>query len=55
MAKTTYKVWIAFKDCKGNLYDKSVIAVFYSNARAVDYLKHCKETEDPDFVQFGIE
>lgn len=55
--KEKYEVWIAFKDYRGELYDKEVIAVFFSKIRAMDYVKYCRNEvrEEAFSIKFGID
>lgn len=46
-----FEIWMGFKNFKGDVYDVSKIAEFYSKTRAEHYLDLCKsETDDTDIV-----
>lgn len=48
-----YEVWMGFRNYKGEVYDVTKVAEFYSKTRAEEYVKFCKGTED-DTVVYSI-
>ena len=48
-----YEVWMGFKNYKGDVYDVTKVAEFYSEKRAEEYVEFCKTTED-DTVVYSI-
>jgi hypothetical protein len=56
MAKTKkYEVWMAFENYIGELTDKTVIAVFFSKNRAMNYVEHCQRDTITLSEKFGID
>ena len=54
MKRKTYEIWIGFINYTGAVNDKNLIAVFYSENRANEYLNFCMEDNDP-LVTYWIE
>ena len=49
-----YEIWMGFKNYKGQVYDVTKIAEFYSKARAEHYLELCKaEADDSEVYSLG--
>lgn len=49
-----YEIWMGFKNYKGEVYDVTKIAEFYSKARAEHYLELCKaEADDSEVYSLG--
>lgn len=39
-----YEVWMGFKNYKGEVYDVTQVAIFFSKTRAEEYVRFCKTT-----------
>lgn len=53
--KKKYEVWMAFENYVGELNEKTVIAVFFSKNRAMNYLEHCRRDSAGLSDKYGID
>lgn len=52
--KKEYTVMVGFKNAWGDVVDQAVIAKFYSENRAQNYLRFCMDEQSDDCVVYWI-